>query len=74
MGALDSWSLTMTQSSPSRFPHHRLDAWHIVQDLAESAVRLTDALRPIPITQVPTDEGGEMRVRTRSSPAVRASS
>ena len=32
----------MTHSSRSRFPHARLDAWHIALDLAEGAVRLTD--------------------------------
>ena len=42
MGALDSWSLAMTTSSLNRFPHHRLDAWQVAQQLAVSAVRLTD--------------------------------
>lgn len=49
-------------------------SWNTVDEVAEqargaapaaaAAVRLTDALRPVPITQVPTDEGGELRVRT----------
>ena len=32
----------MTKSSLNRFPHHRLDAWHVAQQLAVQAVRLTD--------------------------------
>ncbi|MFK7931065.1 MAG: DNA repair protein RadA [Myxococcota bacterium] len=48
--------------------------WNTVHEVEEQVrgaapagaanVRLTDALRPVPITQVPTDEAGEIRVRT----------
>ncbi len=39
---MPDWRLRMTHRSQYGFPHHRLDAWHLAQELAEASVLLTN--------------------------------